>query len=399
MPSKKKILIFAALLGLVGLIAKYACSPVYSVNPFFVLSLNDPATPINELFRMHYALSSYVVLTPVALNAKGHLYIVGKKDDKVKVIMLNSQGKIERIITPRLKDGRFLKNCYHISVSPCGEHIWTFEEGEANAFFDRIMVHDLNGKAKADWLVGSHATNHWRIYAYDKNSAYVVIGNGGLNCLHFIVGRRHTKEFRMPIILSPVFFHKGKFWQIVDFNDFQKFFQLKFKKQNKQNENESLKFHLRVISWSPEEGIRLVRKFAIKFPVKLTIGWIRWIDEQGNLYVSRPLSLKSYLLEFVSKIKLLEKLIQALGIFQTLDRVVEVLFIISPRGEILDSIVLDNIVQPAKGERIEIGQLIKADETGIYLEVEKIDEPREYRIVRIVKKPRWKVWWERLKKR
>ncbi|MDW8026738.1 MAG: hypothetical protein RMK18_12900, partial [Armatimonadota bacterium] len=57
-------------------------------------------------------------------------------------------------------------------------------------------------------------------------------------------------------------------------------------------------------------------------------------------------------------------------------------------------------------EQTRYGQIVKIDERGIYLEVlfgsgwdaSSLRKPREYWIVRIVKKPRWKVWWERLTK-
>jgi len=43
--------------------------------------------------------------------------------------------------------------------------------------------------------------------------------------------------------------------------------------------------------------------------------------------------------------------------------------------------------------------LVKVDDKGIYWEVGKVNEPREYRIVRIVKKRRWQIWWDALRSR
>ena len=59
--------------------------------------------------------------------------------------------------------------------------------------------------------------------------------------------------------------------------------------------------------------------------------------------------------------------------------------------------MLSSVLRPRRGENLEYGQLVKVDEKGIFLEVEKVNEPREYRIVRIVKKRRWQVWWETLR--
>lgn len=202
MLSKKKILTIIALLGLISLISTYACSPIYLVNPFFVLSFVDP-TASNELLRMHYALSSHIVRTPVASDAKGRLYIVKKEDSKTKILVINPQGRIERIITPRLKDGRFLTQCFHISVSPSGEYIWTIEgyDGASWNAYHRVSVHDRNGRAKTDWLINGNAINHWRIYAYAEDSAYVVRGNGGLICLRFVIGEKDPQRYKMPISL------------------------------------------------------------------------------------------------------------------------------------------------------------------------------------------------------
>ncbi|MDW8026733.1 MAG: hypothetical protein RMK18_12870, partial [Armatimonadota bacterium] len=75
----------------------------------------------------------------------------------------------------------------------------------------------------------------------------------------------------------------------------------------------------------------------------------------------------------------------------------------SNKGEILDLIPLSPLLKSGRKEVLLYGlQIVKIDEIGIYMEVivaeEKTNIPKEYRIVRIVKKPRWKVWWERFKR-
>jgi hypothetical protein len=74
-----------------------------------------------------------------------------------------------------------------------------------------------------------------------------------------------------------------------------------------------------------------------------------------------------------------------------------VIRVFSPRGELKEVIYLWQIIRPQRGEKLKYGQLVKVDEKGIYWEVGKVNEPREYRIVRLVKKRRWQVWLDALR--
>ena len=382
LPKKRVFILIVIFLGLTSLTVMFANNPIYIVDPFFSLPLSVPEAPINKLLYMHYALSSHVIRTPVALDAKGRFYIVGRKNGKIRVIVLNPAGRIERIITPRLKDGRFLRLCFHISVSPSGECIWTIED----EVIPRVTVHGRNGRAKVSWLVNEHAINYYRIYAYAEDSAYIVQGDGGLFCLRFMIGQYKPQKFEMPISLFPIFFHNGKFWQIKDIDNLaQQFSKSGIKGQ---------KLYSWVISWTPEEGARLVRRILVQSP---TIKHIKWIDEQGNFYAYAYLP-TYHPLSFLMEIDLIKRFLQAVGISDILrGRQVKSIQVFSSEGRLLDTIILPSIIRPKRGEELKYGQLIKADEKGIYLEVEKVNEPREYRIVRIVKKRRWQVWWDALR--
>ncbi len=382
MPKKRVFIIFWVLAILIVI---FVNSPIYLVDPFFSLPLDVPEAPINELLYMHYALSSHVIRTPVALDAKGRFYIVGRKNGKIRVIVLNPTGRIERIITPRLKDGRFLRLCFHISVSPSGECIWTIEDEVVSSSneFHWVTVHERNGRAKESWLVNEHAINHYRIYAYTEDSAYVVQGNGGLFCLRFVIGQYKPQKFEMPMSFFPIFFHNSRFWQIKDIdNSAQRFSKLK-----------GQKLYSWVISWTPEEGARLIRRILIQSPM---IQHIKWIDEQSNFYAYAYLS-TYHPLSFMIEIDLIRRFLRALGISDIRERRVESIQVFSSEGVLLDTIILPSIIRPKRGEKLVYGQLIKSDKKGIYLEVERISKPREYRIVRLVKKRRWQVWWEALR--
>ncbi len=385
LPKKRVFILIVIFLGLASLTVMFANNPIYIVDPFFSLPLSVPEAPINKLLYMHYALSSHVIRTPVALDAKGRFYIVGRKNGKIRVIVLNPAGRIERIITPRLKDGRFLRLCFHISVSPSGECIWTIgdEVISPSNDFHWVTVHGRNGRAKVSWLVNEHAINYYRIYAYAEDSAYVVQGDGGLFCLRFMIGQYKPQKFEMPMSLFPIFFHNGKFWQIKDIDNLaQRFGKSGIKRQ---------KLYSWVISWTPEEGARLVRRILVQSP---TIKHIKWIDEQGNFYAYAYLS-TYHPLSFLVEIELIRRFLRAIGISDIRERRVESIQVFSSEGMLLDTIILPSIIRPKRGEKLVYGQLIKSDRKGIYLEVERISEPREYRIVRIVKRKRWQVWWEK----
>jgi len=386
---KKKIMIYILLMGLIYIFVQYALIPIYSVKTFFVLSLNNPTAPINDFTEIHYALRSIVARTPVALDTKGCLYIVGRKNNKVKIIVLNPKGKIERIIVPHFKDGRCLRWCLVFSVSPSGNRIWTVELDETTLLrvprMRRITVHDHNGKGLMDWLIEGGSDTHWLINAYSEKNAYGVYYKNNLICLRFTIEKKVPQEFQLPPLFWPIFFHNGKFWWIGQHNDVTC-------KKRKDNENTWI-----LATWTPEKGFRLVAKF--KYPSFPKVASIQWIDRSGNLYcfIYDWDWLPHPIVNLLSKIKPLRNLLTALNIPLKSSKPVKVLVVLSQRGKVLDRIVLSSVLRPRRGENLEYGQLVKVDEKGIYLEVEKVNEPREYRIVRIVKKRRWQVWWETLR--
>ncbi len=184
---KRRLIIFTAVAVLVGTFV-YICIPVYVTKTFFSLSLSDPEAPINEIFSTYYPVRDILARTPVALDAKGRIYLVGGKNKKVRILALNRHGEIESIIMPRFMDGRFLEwYCHLFSVSPSGNHIWTAVwDWTIKDYTVRITVHDRDGKGKADWLVESgNPVIFWLLNAYSEDTAYVLRMNGGITWFSF----------------------------------------------------------------------------------------------------------------------------------------------------------------------------------------------------------------------
>ena len=236
-----------------------------------------------------------------------------------------------------------------------------------------------------DWLIEGGSDTHWLINAYSEKNAYGVYYKNNLICLRFTIEKKVPQEFQLPPLFWPIFFHNGKFWWIGQHNDVTC-------KKRKDNENTWI-----LATWTPEKGFRLVAKF--KYPSFPKVASIQWIDRSGNLYcfIYDWDWLPHPIVNLLSKIKPLRNLLTALNIPLKSSKPVKVLVVLSQRGKVLDRIVLSSVLRPRRGENLEYGQLVKVDEKGIYLEVEKVNEPREYRIVRIVKKRRWQVWWETLR--
>lgn len=388
---RKKILLCIALMGIIGITITYAHREIWWVKTFFVLPLTEPEAPIDELLRMIDKLQNEFPRTPAATDAKGNIYIVGRKNSKVRVLILNSKGKIERIITPCLKNGQFLRDCPVFSVSPSGNYIWTLSPIPSSLFTYRITVHHRNGKAITDWIVKGGSTSHWLLHAYSDKGAY---GISNENLLHFIIDCKKpqkTKIFYFPL------FHNGKFWIAANFGLIIKYHpELKYHPgfENLWGKGTNHKNLWIVATWTPQEGVHLIKKVHKNRPMV----WIHAIDQNRNFYEiqSKPmLEILLIILEkFTLKSEFLTELLQSCERY--LSQRTRVIKIISLEGKILDIIILPIIIKKQRGERLEYGQIIKVNNKGIYLEVERISEPREYRIVCIMKRHRWQVWWEKL---
>lgn len=397
MVERKRLITCAGILTL-AIVVIYSCNCTYYIEPFFSILLSHPKAHIDDLCGIgHYALRCIFVQTPVALDAKGHIYILGRKKGRVKILVLNREGKIERTIIPRLKDGHPLEESpLLLSVSPSGNFIWTVKIERIGV---RLTVHDRNGKAKMDWLLNTDVINHLALNAYSDEGAYLV---GTEEFVWLRLGRKEPQKFNSENFHPPYppFFHNGRYWGIIELKWLiPKMDHLKFKEQIKRFKIKEDLFG--VVTWSPREGTRLLSVIKFQGPVGVAL---QWIDKQGNFYTtaygytSLYWSLPSWAREGIWGERII-KILKALRLYDRFRKLEQhvIVRIFSPRGELRDVIRLSQVIRPRRGEKWEYGQLVKVDERGIYWEVEKVNEPREYRIVRITKKPRWQVWWETLR--
>lgn len=391
---RKKVLI--AIVITLAVVIGHACQLVYQAEVFFRISLTDSTGPIDELITMPYALTYYAAGTPLAVDARGNIYLAGRKDSIVRILVLSPNGKIKRVITPRLKNGQLLKYCL-LSVSPSGNCVWTVSP--TSIWFDRVAVHNRDGKAQEEWEIRDCSSTHLLINAYSENSAYLATSS---EILHFAINQKYPQKFEKPFF--PLFLHKGKYWQVGRLDCL-----LEEPCWSKYGLRERISQPERfwgIVTWTPKEGPHLINIVPIRD--RIPIAEIVGIDQNGNFYCYESLSLKTligYFLNFLFKIKPLEKILQIMGISPTsLKRKTTVIKVVSNRGEILNLIPLLPLLKARKGEVAIHGlQIVKIDEMGIYMEVIIAEEnakliPKEYRIIRIVKKQRWKVWFERLRR-
>jgi hypothetical protein len=398
---RKKLIAYAIVLALAITII-YGCSFTYSFELFFSIPLSHPEAPIDELCGViNHNIRCISSLTPVALDAKGRIYILGLKKGRSKVLVLNREGKIERIITPYLKNNRPLgRRSPFLSVSPSGNFIWTVKEEGIDVY--RVTVHERNREAKMEWLVRNcDVEHHIAFNAYSEDGAYLVSNVVEIIC--FRLGWKEPQRIKLSETFHPpypIFFHDGKYWGITEMKWLiPKVKHLKFERTTEISEvREDLHG---VVTWSPKEGMRLLS--VIRLP-RVAGAILQWIDEQGNFYDTRYgyTSLYYFLPSWVREGilgKRIAKILKALGLYDRFrdwkHRVVIRIF--SPRGELKEVIYLWQIIRPQRGEKLKYGQLVKVDDKGIYWEVGKVNEPREYRIVRLVKKRRWQVWLDALR--
>jgi len=403
MVNKMKRLIVYTVMLTVSIIAIYGYNFTYLIEPFFSILLSHPEAPIDKVYGTGYhAIRCVHNRASIALDTKGRIYILGLKNGRPRILVLNREGKMERIITPRLKDGHFSKWSPLLSVSPSGNFIWAVRwEGIG---VHRFIVHDRNGKAKMDWLIKTEVTSHLALNAYSEEGAYLVSGTDEF--IRFRLGQKEPQRLKLSENFHPpypIFFHKGKYWGITGMKWLiPKMEHLKFHGQIERSKIKEDLFG--VIAWLPQEGIHLLSLIRLSGLSASSTVILQWIDDQGNFYIgglgytSLYDSLPSWAREGIwgERIAKILKASRLYDHFRKLKQNVTIR-IFSPKGELKEVIRLSQVIRPRRGEKLEYGQLVKVDERGIYWEVEKVNEPREYRIVRITKKRRWQVWWETLR--
>lgn len=362
-------------------ITYHSLSLTYISDVFFTLPLSQTDAPINKLCGGHYQTRQMIAITHVSADAKGRIYVAGFKDKKPRLVVISPNGGIEEAFYICLKSGGYLNFCGPIAVSPSGNNIWVVcihIDPIRNWWEERIVVYGKQKEIVAEWQhIGEDIDFLW---TSGEDAAYGVTVDRIV--YSFKIGRAEPYQFSIPFYFP--FFKDGKFWFIEPLEHITKVL----------GKHENGKGWVGIVTYTQNEETKLVRK--IKFPFA---GSIHWIDGQGNLYIYRWGHYSIRLPNFLTAIPFLIRILKAFGISEgVLKPIPPKILIFSPKGKLLDVIPLFVVVRPRKGEKLRYGQLVKVDETGIYLEVERVSEPREYRIVRIVKKPRWKVWWERLMK-
>lgn len=357
-------------------------NPTYIGEVFFILSLSQTNAPISELRGGYYTTRLMRAITYVSADVKGHIYIAGFKDKKPRLVIIDPNGNIERTFYIHFKDGKHPNFVGPIAVSPYGDHIWIFC-GFINPIKDwwekRIIVYRKQGEIVAEWkYMGGDVDFLW---VSGNDTAYGITDDRIVYSLK--IGQSKPCEFSIPFCCP--FLKDGKFWFIEPLEYIAKVL----------GKHEYIKGWMGVVTWSQNEGVKFEE---IKLPLG---GSIHWIDEKGNFYIYHWGHYSVRFPSFLTKIPFLVRILKAFGMSEdVLKPISPKILIFSPMGKLLGVVHLTSVIQPKRGEKLEYGQLIKADKRGIYLEVLSVSEgkPKEYRIIRIVKKSRWKVWWERLKR-
>jgi hypothetical protein len=382
---KRNLIVAIITISVVGTSLYCYCNKyVFIAELFFRIPLSHPTAPINELFIPDNRMTQAGGLTWVATDIKGRIYVLGAKNHKACVVIIDREGRIERTVNLRLKDGRFLKHPCHFSVSPCGNRFWTCTaEVSRNKWLGkRIIVHNRNGEAEAEWKLKSEV---WLLVASSGNSAYAF--NPSYNeVFKFVVNNKKPQKFNIPF-LAVFVFKEDSFWFISELDFLNR----------KIGKSENGKDWIGIAKWTPGKKMQIIgcfKKKSFKFTRK-----IRWIDEKGNFYGYSYgiIPLKEFLPSWLKEWSFLQKILVYLRLHDRYIELPKTLLIFSPERKSSEVIPLPRVIHSVSGEKLKYGDLVKVDDRGIYLEVEKVNEPREYRIVRIVKKRQWQVWWEALR--
>lgn len=390
---KRKIIIMISTCGIAALILVFFNSPTIYSEVFFKFSLSDPNGLANRIYFNHYAAKGTIAFTTVAVDRQGYIYILAEKNKLQRLLIIDLQGQIKRIVTIK---GQNNFDTMWLGVSPSGKWIWRLEHWDITRYpkirTHWITVHDYQGRRIQSWQIKCHDSTHWIFGVPDENRAYALMpASEPPYCLVFTIGRKQPQRFEM-LIRSHTSFHRGRFWFFTGCKELlENIRDPRFKGYPKQST--SYENWLCVGTWSPGEVYRVITKFKKTVD---RVGIIQWVDEDGNLYCYNYEYewdwLSNLIINFLSKIKPLRNLITSL---ESSPKPAKVLLVLSQKGKVLDRIVLQLLIRPVKGENLDYGQLVKVDEKGIYVEVwRKRQNEREYRIIRIVKKKRWQVWWE-----
>ena len=361
---RKKRLIFLLCMAAIGIGAVwYGFMPVHYAKTFFFVPLSHHNALFDDLYRLHIQSRALLVRTFTAADKKWRIYVLGVKDKKARLIIIDPNGKIEKESFVYLKDRRIPRYCDAIAVSPSGDRIWVLCR-HPDYMDQRIVVYGKRMRCISEWRLKRELDFLW---VSGEDTVYGTNVEWEIFC--FKIGQEQPKEFRAPFPLWFPFFKEGKFCYI-------DLLEGKFGEK-----------WIAIITWTPKEGKQIFSRFRGN---RLLTQSIYWIDEKGNFYDYNDgsITLKDLLPSWLKE-GFFRRILLALGLSDRLiKKPQKTVLIFSPKGEILEAIPLSHVIRPKRGEKLEYGELVKVDDKGIYWEVEKVNEPKEYRIVRIVKKRR-----------
>ncbi|MFA0743062.1 MAG: hypothetical protein DFNUSKGM_003195, partial [Candidatus Fervidibacter sacchari] len=96
----------------------YGFVPAHYAETFSALPLSYPNALFDNLYRLHIQSRFMFIRTLTATDKKGRIYVLGIKDKKARLVIIDPNGKIEKESFVYLKDRRIPRYCDAIAVSP-----------------------------------------------------------------------------------------------------------------------------------------------------------------------------------------------------------------------------------------------------------------------------------------
>ena len=371
MSKHRKLLLGFVLLTIALFAYSVVKSAISTAQPVLQLVFGSRNCPVDGLGGVNFVSKGYNRASVAVDRPNTQFYVFTTKQnpvDKEPVthILTIDSSNIRQTVPLRRYDGRLMRSLlYFLSVNSTGHHWWTAQtpyesvvdskehHTTAQTFHESavdskgystnaiLSVHDESGKSLQEWAMTQSIADVLLVQAVGENGAYVITGDHRL--WSYTIGQKQPQELSLPQIYTTAAAFATPQGQFVGF----------------QADSDG---QVKAFVTNLDDSSHLITTF--QWLPKGSFPSLFWYEPQSGLFVY------DYLKDENDNVRQ--------------DRA-KAVYRITPNGTVRKLFETPDVLQTKAGQQVRAGQLLKADEKFVWMEVTYLKDGKttEYQIVKV----------------